>query len=445
MDRSYGEAIVKKVLGLSTADETEVILSHTEENLTRFSNNSISQNVARLTDSLTIKVHLGKKVGRATTDRFDNDSLKHALQNANEAAKQQPDNPELLPLLGQSEFQQVDYFNEETARYSPLQRAETIKSLVEKTNEEKAGLAGIFSTGSESVTVGNSARLSGFYRSTNATLSVTADIAGETGWADDIQRDVNRVDADKVISSALKKARLAQNPQPIDPGDYCVVLEPSAVSDFLMFMVWEGFGGLNYIEGRSFLSGKLGQKVFSDKITIIDDAYSPENPGLPFDFEGMPRQKITLIENGIAKGVVHDRYTAIKAGMHSTGHSLPQPNSVGPLALNVSISPGNSNLDDMISSTEKGLLITHFHYTNVLDPVTLTLTGMTRDGTYLIENGIIKQPVRNMRFTESIVEAFKGVELISKDHKTVEAFFEGSFVAPALKLSKFHFSSVSEF
>ncbi|MBU0518721.1 TldD/PmbA family protein [bacterium] len=445
MDRSQAEAIVQKTLALSTAAETEVILSHGEENLTRFSNNAISQNVARNTDSLTIKVHLGKKVGRTTTDRFDDESLRGALQNACNVAEQQTENPELLPLLGQSDFPLVDYFNQETAAYSPQKRALTIKSIVDIAKQEKAELAGIFSTGSEAVALGNSAGLFAYYRSTTATLSATAEIAGQSGWADDNSRDVTKIDAERVVATALEKASLAQNPEPIDPGDYCVVLEPAAVSDFLMFMVWEGFGGLNFNEGRSFMTGKLGEKILGDNVTIIDDAFSASNPGLPFDFEGVPRQKITLIENGIARAAVHDRYTALKAGVASTGHSLPQPNSAGPLALNVSIEPGQSSLQEMISSTEKGLLVTHFHYTNVLDPVTLTLTGMTRDGTFLIENGKVTRPVRNLRFTDNIVEAFNHVEAISRDRKTVEAFFEGSFVAPAMKLSKFHFSSVSEF
>lgn len=445
MDRQQAESIIEKVLSFSDATETEILISHGEENLTRFSANAITQNVARNTDSLTLKVHLGKKLGRANTDRFDDESLKRAVSAAKQIALQQKENPGLLPLLGPAKIKKSDACFPDTAKFEPEQRADVIRNLVQEVGKHNARAAGIFSTGAGAIAMGNSRGFVGYHRETSAVFSATVEVDDASGWAEEVQRDVTKIDEEYVIETAVKKALDARNPGTLDPGRYTVVLEPAAVTDFLMFMVYEGFGGLNFVENRSFLSGKIGTRVMGEKVTIVDDAYSDLNPGLPFDFEGLPRQRITLIENGIARGVAHDRMTAARAGTDSTGHSLPQPNSTGPFPLNVMMEPGDSSLEEMIKSTKYGVLITHLHYTNVLDPIKLTLTGMTRDGTFLIENGKITKPVRNMRFTDSIVEAFNRIELISRRRRTAEAFFSGSFVVPALKMSDFNFSSVSEF
>ncbi len=401
--------------------------------------------MARNSDNLTVKVHLGSRVGRATTDKFDGDSLKRIVNMAKKAASQQQDNPDLLPLLAPSKYAQSKAYCEDTESYSPEERAEVISELVSETVKSKGSAAGIFSTGGEAIAIANSKGLFAYFNSTGAVLSLSVEVEGSSGWAEEVQRDVKKISAEQIAQTAIRKALDARNPVAIDPGEYTVVLEPAAVSDFMMFMAYEGFGGLNYNEGRSFMSGRMGEKAMGSNITISDDAYSEMNPGLPFDFEGVPRQQVTLIENGIAKNVVHDRATAAKAKGKSTGHSLPQPNSSGPLPLNLELEGGESSLEEMIESTEHGILVTHFHYTNVLDPIELTLTGMTRDGTFLIENGRISKPIRNMRFTDSAVDVFNRVELISKERRAAEAFFAGNFVVPAVKLSKFNFSSVSEF
>lgn len=445
MDHQQAESIIKKVLSFSDATETEVLISHGEENLTRFSANAITQNVARNTDSLTVKVHLGKKLGRANTDRFDDESLKRAVSTAKQIALQQKENPDLLPLLGPAELRESKAYFPDTAKFEPEQRADAIRRLVQEVVKYNARAAGIFSTGGGAIAMGNSRGFMGYHRETSAVFSATVEVDDTSGWAEEVQRDVTKIDEAYVIETAVKKALDARNPGTLDPGRYTVVLEPAAVADFLMFMVYEGFGGLNFVENRSFLSGKIGEKILGENVTIVDDAYSDLNPGLPFDFEGLPRQRISLIEKGIARGVAHDRMTAARAGTDSTGHSLPQPNSSGPFPLNVMVEPGESSLEEMIKSTKYGVLITHLHYTNVLDPIKLSLTGMTRDGTFLIENGKIARPVRNMRFTDSTVEAFNRIELISRRRRTAEAFFSGSFVVPALKISDFNFSSVSEF
>lgn len=445
MERNQAQEIIKRTLSFSSADETEVLISHSEDNLTRFSDNAISQNVARNIDGLVVNVHVGKKLGRASTDRFDDESLKRVVATAIMVAQQQRDNPELLPLQGYAEFHSTPAYFKNTAEFSPEQRAQAIERLVKEANKHNASAAGIYNTGGDAIALGNSNGLFVYHRDTKAIFSATVEIEGASGWAEDVKRDVSLIEEDYVIETAIRKALEARNPVAVDPGEYTVILESAAVTDFLMFMVFEGFGGLNFLEGRSFMSGKLGQKVMGQNVTIVDDAYSFENPGLPFDFEGTPRQKLILVENGMARMVAHDRITGAKAGGHSTGHSLPQPNSTGPLPLNVMLEPGDSSLEEMIKSTSRGILVTHFHYTNVQDPIKLTLTGMTRDGTFLIEHGKVTKPVRNLRFTDSVVRAFNRIEAISKDRRTAQGFFAGSFVTPALKITGFNFSSVSEF
>jgi predicted Zn-dependent protease len=230
------------------------------------------------------------------------------------------------------------------------------------------------------------------------------------------------------------------------PGAYVVVLEPAAVTDILEFMAWFGFGGLGFVEGRTFMAGKLGQKVLGDNITILDDAYHSLQQGLPFDFEGLPRQRLTLVENGVAKAVVHDRVTARRAQTQTTGHALPQPSAEGPYPLDLVLSSGNSSVEEMISSTERGILVTRFHYTNLVEPMDLVLTGMTRDGTFLIEKGKVAAPLKNLRFTQSVVEALREVELISREQKTTHSDWgPGSYTAPALKIRRFNFSSGTQF
>ncbi|MBI4713307.1 MAG: hypothetical protein HY762_08430 [Planctomycetes bacterium] len=212
-------------------------------------------------------------------------------------------------------------------------------------------------------------------------------------------------------------------------------------------MAFRGFGALGYQEGRSFLSGKLGSRVMGGNISITDDVYHPLIQGMPFDFEGMPRQKVTLIDKGVARNVVYDRLTAKKdRRTHSTGHGLPQPNPQGPLPTSLILQPGDSSIAEMIASTKKGLLISEFHYTNLVEPMKMVLTGMTRNGLYLIENGIITRGVKNMRFTESVLRALSNVELISRETELHKGFFGGGgFIVPTLKINNFNFSSETKF
>ncbi len=215
-----------------------------------------------------------------------------------------------------------------------------------------------------------------------------------------------------------------------------MILEPVAVGELVTFLGYLGMGALALQEGRSFLTGKLGGKVAGDNVTIWDDGTDGRGLAMPFDWEGQPKRKVTLIENGIGRGVVYDSYTATREKRETTGHALPAPNTAGPLPLNMFLAPGEASLDEMVASTRRGILVTRFHYVNVVHERETILTGMTRDGTFLIENGKRTKPLKNLRFTQSVLGALSMVEMIGKECALAEYAY-----VPALKVGKFSFTS----
>jgi PmbA protein len=239
----------------------------------------------------------------------------------------------------------------------------------------------------------------------------------------------------------VEKAERSRDPRTAEPGAYTVILEPAATSTIMQFLAFLGLGAKPFLEERSFMSGKIGEKIASELITIVDDPIAPDSLGLPFDFEGSPARRVALIERGVAAGVVWDRTTAMKGGRESTGHALPPPNPYGPVPLNLRMEPGESTIEQIIASTERGLLVTRFHYSNVVNEKEAILTGMTRDGTFLIEDGRIAHGVKNLRYTQNAIEALSNVEAVGdKTEISTELFFGGSR-APALKIRDFKFSS----
>ena len=281
------------------------------------------------------------------------------------------------------------------------------------------------------------------YRDSYAIHSVTVRDGDGFGWAERAALDARTIDFDGADRTALEKARLSKHPKGVPPGRYTVILEPAAATSLLSYLGVYGFGGQFYNEGQSFVTGKLGKKVVSEKLTLLDNALDGPAAGMPFDYEGRPRRKVALITKGRAEAVVHDRHSAAKAGAASTGHALPLPNTFGPVPLNLSLEKGDTTLAEMIKSTKKGILVTQFHYTNLLRPLTVEMTGMTRNGTFLVEDGRVTAGIKNLRFTESIVSALNRVAAVGSEP---ELYLEwGRFCATALKLEDFNFSSATEF
>ncbi|MGH2739022.1 MAG: metallopeptidase TldD-related protein, partial [Actinomycetota bacterium] len=243
---------------------------------------------------------------------------------------------------------------------------------------------------------------------------------------------------------ASRKAEESQHPKDVEPGRYEVVLEPAAVSTLTAFLSFLGFGGRQIVEGKSCFTGRMGEKLMSERISMFDNALSPLTLGLPFDFEGTPKQRVDLVKDGVVLAGVHDRRSAKQAGNESTGHALPPPNPEGPFPLNLFLEPGESSLEDMIAGTKRGLFVTRFHYSNVVHPKEAVITGMTRDGTWLIEDGEIRHPVKNLRFTQSIIDALEAVEMVGRETELASEFFFAASRVPALQISSFNFTSASD-
>jgi PmbA protein len=267
------------------------------------------------------------------------------------------------------------------------------------------------------------------------------------GYAAALALHVDDVDFEGIGREAVEKCLHSQNPRSLKPGEYTVILEPYAVQDFVQMMSFTGFGAVALQEGRSFMGGKIGQQIVDPRVSIWDDGLNLSGLPFPFDFEGVPKQRVDLIDEGVARGVVYDSYRAGKEeGKTSTGHALPAPNAMGPLPLNVFFAPGHATLEEMIASTERGLYVTRFHYTRPAEPTKVVITGMTRDGTFLIENGEIAYPVKNLRFTQSYLESLNHVDMIGKEPHLLSSFW--GLVrqsVPALKLGKFTFTGATEF
>jgi predicted Zn-dependent protease len=297
------------------------------------------------------------------------------------------------------------------------------------------------------VGVASSLGVSTYIPTTYADINTVIMSDTSAGYASALAMDVNDLDFEALGQEAVEKCLHSRNPRALEPGEYTVILEPYAVQDLVMMMAYTGLGAVAWQEGRSFLVGKLDQRIVDHRISIWDDGLSPAGIPMPFDFEGVPKQRVDFIEAGVARGVVYDSYRAAKEeGQASTGHALPAPNSMGPFPTNIFMGTGDATLADMIANTERGIYVTRFHYTRPVEPTQVVITGMTRDGTFLIENGEIAYPIKNLRFTQGYVEALNHVEAIGREVALLSGF--GGFMrtsTPALKLNSFNFTGATEF
>jgi|SRR5579863_594339 len=439
------KTLAEKITGRPRRGSIEIILTVEHEGLTRFANNVVSQHIEQQSRELSIRVLRNHRQGTASCNQWDDAMLDQTVRRAEELAALQPEDPMLLPLLGPQFFEPLPRLSRPLLALRPEQKVGAIRKVVSSYLKEDLSGAGIFSHGRHAVGLANSEGLWAFHEGTSSTFSTTAIGENSSGWAEQSHWDIHKIQPPTVGRRAAEKALASRHPKSIRSGAYTVILEPAAVAELMLFMAWNGFGALAYQEGRSFLSGKMGRRLIDERLTILDDVTHPDSTGLPFDFEGTARQRVVLIRNGLAEAVVYDRRTAEHDHRASTGHALPQPNTSGPLPMNLVMEPGDSTLAEMISSTNRGLLVTRFHYTNLLDPIPLSITGMTRDGTFWIQDGKIRHGVKNLRFTQSVVEAFNRIESIGREAVLTHPFWGIGIVCPALKIRDFKFSSETMF
>jgi PmbA protein len=437
------ERIAEKVLKFSAADETEVDVSATTDALTRFANNTIHQNVAEHSLGISVRAAFEGRTARATTNKTDDESLRRTVEAAITLAKNQPKNPDLLPLIGKQKYQKLSRFFSSTANTTPEDRAKAVTRVCKMANKAKQTAAGIFSSGEYRSVMANSRGLVAQYEQTRAEFSITILEPNSSGWAKENSPDVRQIDPEELAETASGVATRSREPREVPAGRYTTILSPSAVLDLVGFLFYD-FAATSVLDKRSCLTGRIGKKVFGDNITIWDDAYHPLQSGPPHDGEGVPRQKVLLVDKGVPKNLVYSRATAKKMKAKPTGHGFSLPNEYGEAPMNLVFSGGTASTEEMIKSTERGILVTRLWYIREVDPYEKVLTGMTRDGTFLIENGRVTGGVRNFRFNESVIEMLAKVSMLGVP---VRAAGEESFemVVPPMKVQDFHFSEVTKF
>ncbi len=436
--------LIDVAIGHSKADQTEILIFDGDEALTRFANNEIHQNVAQREASIVARVIFGKKIGVATFNQATDEGARTVIDRATELAKHQEEDPEFVPLPAPVPVEKARGFIDTTANYTPEDRAKGVGALVARTMENTLTAAGAFSTSASQVALGNSLGTFCYHTGTEANISTVIMSGTSSGYADYLSNNVAEINTESVARIAIDKAIRGKTPRSIEPGEYEVVLDEPAVCDMLDFLAYLGFSALAVQEGRSFMAGRLGQPVLGKNISIWDDGLSPDTIPLPFDYEGMPRKRVDLITDGVATGVVYDTRTATKDGVQSTGHALPAGSTFGPIPRHLFLRPGTASKEDLIKSVKRGILVTRFWYTRTVHPLTVTVTGMTRDGTFLIENGEIVAPVHNLRFTQSYLDALNAVDLIGRETKLQQESFAYARV-PALKIGKWNFTGVTEY
>ncbi len=442
-------AKLEKVLAQSKAEETEIVFIGTESGLTRYANSAIHQNVFENNGRIYFRTALGKKVGVASTNSLGASELKKTLENSYEIARNQPENPEFPGLAGPASYKEIDTFDDATAAFSPMDRAKVVKKIIAVADAKKFTLAGAFSTSAGEVAIVNTKGVRAYQPVTSASINMIAMSDTSSGYAAGLSRNVADIDFEKLARTAVEKCDRSQNPKSIEPGDYEVILEPAALGALLEWMSYIGFGSKSFQEKTSFLAGKIGKKITSERLTIYDNGLDGSSISFPFDFEGVPKKKVVFIDKGVAKGVVYDRATALKDKTKSTGHALtPDSTGDGAIALNLVVAPGTAKRAEMVNKVKRGILITRFHYINgFIDTPNAVLTGMTRDGTFLVENGEIKQGIKNLRFTDSMLRAFGSAQALSKETTLVESWWDavGCIKAPTMHLGSFKFSGKTEF
>jgi predicted Zn-dependent protease len=439
----------EKVVKASKADEVEVVYIGSNFGLTRFANSTIHQNVNEANAKIFFRAVIGKKIGVASTNSLAINDLRAAMKNAVEIAKYQKDNEHFPGLPGPEAYADVETHSENTARYMPKERARQVKKVFVRANRRKFTAAGAFSTGDGEVAVFNSKGVRCYQPLTSASLNIVTLSDTSSGFAVGLSRKADDIDPAALADVAVEKAFLSKKPKPFSPGDYEVILEPPAVAEIFEWVGYIGFGSKPFLEKTSFLSENIGKKVMHESVSIYDDGNDPSGIALPFDFEGVRKQRVYFVAKGIGKGVVFDRTSGSRHGVPSTGHGLTaDQQGEGGFALNVFIEPGDKTREEMIASVERGILVTRTHYINgLIDTPKAVLTGMTRDGTFLIENGKIKHGIRNMRFTDSILRAFSTVKGISRDRKLVPSWWDavGCLTCPTVHLGSFKFTGTTDF
>ena len=423
--------------------ETEVHVDESIYALTRFANNAIHQHVAEHGLLVSVRTVVDRRTARVTTNRVDEDALRAAIDDCLSLASNQPKDPQLLPMPGKQKYQVVHRFEPATAALTAEDRARAVKGACQLAEKRSQVAAGIFSSGQNQSVLVNSRGLTAAYRQTSAAFSITMQQGSAASWAKANSGDVRQFDPPELAKVASDKAARAESPAELEPGKYTVILEPAAVLDLVGFLFYD-FAATAVADKRSCFSGRVGKALLGKNVTITDDVYHPYQLGAPFDGEGVPRQRVVLVDRGVVKNLVYSQRSAKQAHRKPTGHGFPLPNEYGEAPMNLVVGGGKTSIEEMIASTDRGLLVTRLWYIREVDPYEKIMTGMTRDGLFRIEKGKIVGAARNFRFNQSVLEMLRNVESLGPAQRaTGEEAFE--MVVPPMKVRNFNFSEVTKF
>lgn len=434
MNESEALKILEKVLGYADAEAVVATIGGGSDASTRFADNAITQNVQRNNISLRVSCAYGESHGSAVTNDLADQSLKDLVERAQAIAKVSPPDPEYMPPVEASEtgkYPAVNAYFEQTLGYDPMAKATDIAAAADTVKAKGLRLSGAYGSGYGFSALANSAGLRAYHRSTDGEIHATVLTPTGSGWAEKMSNNIADIDVQNVVGRALKIAEDSQDPADSDAGKYAAILSPAAVAELLMFMFWGGFDAKATDEGRTFLRGKLGTKVCGENVTLRSDPSDERCPGRPFQGDGLVSPTLDWVSNGVVENLSYSRFWAKKQGKKPTG-----------MPSNIIMEGGDTSVEDMIASTDKGLLITRFWYIRFVDPMVPLVTGMTRDGLFLIENGKVTKPVKHLRFNVKLLDILSSIEALSEPVRTGEYI---GMLVPTVKVKDFNFTSTTKF
>ena len=439
LNKEDAQALLKKVLAYSTADECEVSLNGVEGGNIRYARNSVSTAGDTSTLTLAVRSVFGKKSAFATINEFDDVSLKKVVKRAEELAMLAPENPEYMPMRGAIDYKEAKTFVASTAAITPDTRAEAVLKSIKVTKENKLEAAGFIENKTTFSAVMNSKGFFGFNKGTDVIFSVTTRNQEGTGsgYAARGYNDVNKLDTAGATKIAAQKANGSVNAKAIEPGKYTVILEPVAAT-YMLENMFRGFDARSADEGRSFMSkpgggNRMGEQLMDEKVNIYSDPFHPDLPENTWNSEGFALDRVNWIEKGVVKNLSYSQYWAQKKNV-----------AAGPFASNIIMEGGTASLEELIKGTERGILVSKLWYIRLVDAQSLLLTGLTRDGTFYIENGQIKYPIKNMRFNESPVIMLNNVDALGKVERSISVESNRSYLIPPMRIRDFTFTSLSD-
>ena len=428
------------------AQGVELTISSSDVSTSRFANNCMTQNQSPDRTEVSIRLLKNGRQVRMSSDDLSPAAIDKLIDDALLATKHLEKDPNLLPLHAppRNGYPNLKRYDKETAELDASARAKAVSKIIKLAASNNLSAAGTISSGAHLLAIGNSKGLLAVHKQTQAGCSVTMDKNGSTGWAKAEELSFDELDFAGLAERAAKTALANRDPAEISPGKYNVILEPAAFLDLIGYLSFD-FSATSHLDKLSCFVGKIGKKVFGENISITDDVGHPLQGGAPFDGEGLPRHSVTLVENGVLKNVVAGRRSAAKMGIKATGHGLPEPNAEGEVPVNLVFSGGSSSMEDMIAGQERAVLLTRVWYIREVDPASKIVTGMTRDGCFLVENGKRVSALKNLRFNQSLIELLNNVLDMGPSGRCAGGEEAGPSVVPAVLVKDFNFSSITTF